>query len=90
MKRLTPNEIDIRDAKDMLENEVTKTYAMLEIVSLIPQMLRNDSFTLDIRTLDGLEMLATEQGQTLSDRFDDLTAALDKSPARKAGRGRKS
>lgn len=73
MKRLAPNEK--QNAQDALENEITKTFALLEVLAVLRTPINGDFIALDMITIDGLNLLAREQGSSLLDRFNALTDA---------------
>lgn len=75
MKRLTSREIDLQDARDVLEDEITKTYALLEVLAVLRTPINDDFISLDMITVDGLNLLAKEQGRNLLDRFNELAEA---------------
>ncbi len=76
MKRLTPNETKAREARDLLENAVMTSAALLEaLAELMMKGLTGDGLTLSTETLRGLHLLAEEQGQNLRGRFNEMVVA---------------
>ena len=73
MKRLSPNEK--QRVQDALENEITKTFALLEVLSVLRTPINGDFIAVDMVTIDGLNLLAKEQGTNLLLRFEALTDA---------------
>ncbi len=75
MKQLTPNEIEACDAHTLLEIEITKTFALLEVLAALRTPINGDFIDLDMITIAGLNLLSKEQGQSLLARFNALTEA---------------
>ena len=72
MKRLTPNQIEARDARDLLQNEITKTCALLEVMAVLRRPIKDEFIALNTVTIDGLYELAMEQSDHLQMRFEDM------------------
>ena len=75
MKRLTSNQIEAQDARDVLQNEITKARALLEVMAVLRRPINDEFIVLSVATLDGLYELAMEQSDHLQMRFEDMFAA---------------
>lgn len=68
---------DRQRAQDALENEITKTFALLEMMAVLRLPVLHDEFIpLDMVTLEGLYMLGKEHGTNLKLRFEELLSSL--------------